>query len=236
MFQKFFLSLLIGSFVLTLCSCEDKKEDSTKTLFFLLSASGVLGSSNTSTPPTPTSCKNEAFCRTFIATNNGAGYNGNLGGISGADAKCTAAKSSTLKGTYKALLTDQQTRFVVSAGDGSSSLRDWVLYPNKQYRRSDGTTVTFTTNANSMVTGNLENGIDSGAKKYFWTGLAHPDDPGFFLWEGGRTCNQWGDANGAATGAAGNTTSTNAHSTPEGAFTVDTHNCNSNLNLLCVEQ
>ncbi|EMF83874.1 PF07588 family protein [Leptospira weilii serovar Topaz str. LT2116] len=233
MFQKMFLTLLTGSVVLTLCSCEDKKEDNMGILYFLLSASGGLGSSQTATP---TSCKNESFCRTFIATNNGAGYNGNLGGISGADAKCAAAKPTTLTRTYKALLTDQQNRHVVSAGDGSPFLKDWVLYPNKQYRRSDGTTVTFTTNANSMVTANLENGIDSGAKKYFWTGLAHPDDPGFFLWEGGRTCNQWGDANGAATGAAGNTTSVNAHQTPDGAFTVDTHACNSNLNLLCVEQ
>ncbi|MDI7196847.1 DUF1554 domain-containing protein [Leptospira santarosai] len=230
MFRKIFLT---ASVALALCSCEDKKEDNTGILFFLLSQVGA-GSSETSN--TATSCKNETFCRTFIATNNGAGYTGNLGGISGADAKCAAAKPSDLKRTYKALLTDQQTRHVVSAGDGTSSLRDWVLYPNKQYRRSDGTTVTFTTNADSMVTANLENGIDSGAKKYFWTGLAHPDDPGFFLWEGGRTCNQWSDANGGNTGAAGNTTSTNAHNTPEGAFTVDTHACNSTLNLLCIEQ
>ncbi|EMY12596.1 PF07588 family protein [Leptospira weilii str. Ecochallenge] len=232
MFQKMFLTLLTGSVVLTLYSCEDKKEDNMGTLFFLLSASGGLGSSQT---PASTSCKNEAFCRTFIATNNGAGYNGNLGGISGADAKCAAAKPSTLTRTYKALLTDQQNRHVVN-GVGLSFLKDWVLYPNKQYRRSDGTTVTFTTNADSMVTGNLENGIDSGAKKYFWTGFAHPDDPGFFLWEGGRTCNRWEDANGAVNAAAGNTTSVNAHQTTEGAFTLDNHNCNSNLNLLCVEQ
>ncbi|EQA63270.1 endostatin-like outer membrane protein, LenA/LenB family [Leptospira alexanderi] len=233
MFQKMFLTLLTGSVVLTLYSCEDKKEDNMGTLFFLLSASGVLGSSQAST--TPTSCKNEAFCRTFIATNNGAGYNGNLGGISGADAKCTAAKPSTLKGTYKAVIVATGVREVVSALDGSPSTRDWVLYPNKQYRRSDGTTVTFTTNANSMVTGNLENGIDSGAKKYFWTGFSHPD-AGAFLWEAINTCNQWADANGGAMGTTGNTTSTNAHLTPEGAFTIDTQACNSNLNLLCVEQ
>ncbi|MDO6383484.1 endostatin-like outer membrane protein, LenA/LenB family [Leptospira santarosai] len=233
MFRKIFLTLFTGSVALTLCSCEDKKEDNTGILFFLLSQVGA-GSSETSN--TATSCKNETFCRTFIATNNGAGYTGDLGGISGADAKCAAAKPSNLKRTYKALLTDQFKRTVVSAGDGSPFLQDWVLYPNKQYRRSDGTTVTFTTNANSMVTANLENGIDSGAKKYFWTGLAHPDDPGFFLWEGGRICNQWADANGAVPGATGNTASTNAHNNPEGAFTVDTQTCNSTLNLLCVEQ
>ncbi|EMO24419.1 endostatin-like outer membrane protein, LenA/LenB family [Leptospira santarosai] len=227
MFRKIFLT---ASVALALCSCEDKKEDNTGILFFLLSQVGA-GSSETSN--TATSCKNETFCRTFIATNNGAGYTGDLGGISGADAKCAAAKPSNLKRTYKALLTDQFKRSVVSAV-GTPFLQDWVLYPNKQYRRSDGTTVTFTTNAGSMVTVNLENGIDSGAKKYFWTGLAHPDDPGFFLWEGGKTCNQWSDV--GAMGAAGNTTSTNTHNTPEGAFTLDNHNCNSTLNLLCIEQ
>ncbi|EMM85121.1 PF07588 family protein [Leptospira santarosai str. 2000027870] len=227
MFRKIFLT---ASVALALCSCEDKKEDNTGILFFLLSQVGA-GSSETSN--TATSCKNETFCRTFIATNNGAGYTGDLGGISGADAKCAAAKPSNLKRTYKALLTDQQIRHVVSAV-GTPSLRDWVLYPNKQYRRSDGTTVTFTTNADSMVTANLENGIDSGAKKHFWTGFAHPDDPGFFLWEGGKTCNQWSDV--GAMGAAGNTTSTNTHNTPEGAFTLDNHVCNSTLNLLCIEQ
>ncbi|WP_016756447.1 endostatin-like outer membrane protein, LenA/LenB family [Leptospira santarosai] len=227
MFRKIFLT---ASVALALCSCEDKKEDNTGILFFLLSQVGA-GSSETSN--TATSCKNETFCRTFIATNNGAGYTGDLGGISGADAKCAAAKPSNLKRTYKALLTDQFKRSVVSP-IGTPLLQDWVLYPNKQYRRSDGTTVTFTTNAGSMVTVNLENGIDSGAKKYFWTGLAHPDDPGFFLWEGGKTCNQWSDL--GAMGAVGNTTSTNAHNTREGAFTLDNHNCNSTLNLLCIEQ
>ncbi|EMJ47451.1 PF07588 domain protein [Leptospira interrogans str. UT126] len=44
------------------------------------------------------------------------------------------------------------TREAVFVGDGSTRLVDWVLYPNKQYRRSDGTTTTFTTNANSVVT------------------------------------------------------------------------------------
>ncbi|WP_078124488.1 endostatin-like outer membrane protein, LenA/LenB family [Leptospira alexanderi] len=232
MFQKMFLTLLTGSVVLTLYSCEDKKEDNMGTLFFLLSASGVLGSSQAST--TPTSCKNEAFCRTFIATNNGAGYNGNLGGISGADAKCTAAKPSTLTGTYKALIVDGPTgRQVVSAFDGSVDKKDWVLYPNKQYRRSDGTTITFTTNANSIVTENLQNGIDGGAKKYFWNGLGNNAG---FLWEPSSNCNNWNSVDINFTGQAGNTTELQADKTPDGAFTVDNHNCNTNLNLLCVEQ
>ncbi|MDI7187570.1 DUF1554 domain-containing protein [Leptospira santarosai] len=227
MFRKIFLT---ASVALALCSCEDKKEDNTGILFFLLSQVGA-GSSETSN--TATSCKNETFCRTFIATNNGAGYTGDLGGISGADAKCAAAKPSSLTGTYKALIVSANVRQVVSAFDGSVDKKDWILYPNKQYRRSDGTTITFTTNTNSIVVDNLQNGIDSGAQKFFWNGLGN--DVGF-LWEPSANCNNWNSANNGFTGQAGNTTELQADKTPTGTFTVDTHNCNSTLNLLCIEQ
>nr|WP_036094929.1 DUF1554 domain-containing protein [Leptospira weilii] len=232
MFKKILLTLCAGSVALTLLSCEDKKEDDTSLLLFLLNS---LGSSNATTNAAATSCKDASFCRTFIATNNGAGYNGNLGGISGADAKCTAAKPSNFTGTYKALIVDGPTgRQIVSAVDGSVDKKDWVLYPSKQYRRSDGTTITFTTNANSMVTADLANGIDSGAKKHFWNGLA--GTVGTFLWEPLSNCNNWSSADGNITGQAGNTTELQADKTPEGAFTVDNWTCDQNLNLLCVEQ
>ncbi|PJZ55493.1 endostatin-like outer membrane protein, LenA/LenB family [Leptospira barantonii] len=227
MFKKIFLSLLTGTIVMTLFSCEDKKEDNTGTLFFLLASSGALGNS-------VPSCKDSSFCRTFIATNNGAGYNGNLGGISGADAKCMAARPSGLTGTYKAVIVSLNVREVISATDGNPNRKDWVLYPNKQYRRSDGTTITFTTNANSIVTANLTNGIDAGAQKFFWNGFN--GGAGTFPWEVSSDCNAWSSNNAVSAGKAGNTTETNPNLTPEGAFTVDTYNCNVNLNLLCAEQ
>ncbi|KAK2618532.1 DUF1554 domain-containing protein [Leptospira interrogans] len=230
--KTIFLTLLIGSVVCALYSCGDKKEeDNSELLLFLLNS---LGSSNNTSTPVVTSCKDASFCRTFIATNNGAGYNGNLGGIFGADAKCAAAKSSSLTGAYKALIVDGPTgRQVISALDGSVDKKDWVLYPNKQYRRSDGTTITFTTNANSIVIDNLQNGIDSGTQKFFWNGLGNNVG---FLWEPLSNCNNWNSADGLITGQAGNTTELQADITPEGAFTVDNHACNTNLNLLCVEQ
>ncbi|RHX90331.1 hypothetical protein DLM76_20120 [Leptospira yasudae] len=228
MFKKFFLTLLTGTIAATLCSCEDKKEDNTSLLSLLLGSTGVLG--NITAPP----CKDAAFCRTFIATNNGAGYNGNLGGVSGADAKCMAARPSGLNGTYKALIVSLNVREVVSVADGTPGLKDWVLYPNKQYRRSDGTTVTFTTNANSTVTANLANGIDAGAQKFFWNGFN--GGPGTFPWEVASDCNAWGSNDGNFVGQAGNTTATNPNDVPSGAFTVDAHACNASLNLLCIEQ
>ncbi|TGM95447.1 endostatin-like outer membrane protein, LenA/LenB family [Leptospira yasudae] len=231
MFKKIFLTLLTGTIAATLCSCEDKKEDNTSLLFFLLGSTGALG--NITAP----SCKDASFCRTFIATNNGAGYNGNLGGVSGADAKCMAARPSGLNGTYKALIVSLNVREVVSAANGNPSLKDWVLYPNKQYRRNDGTTVTFTTNANSIVTTNLANGINAGAQVAFWNGLGSPAAAGEFLWEAAANCVNWTSAAAADPGRAGNTLSTIVDANGiEGAFTVDTQNCNANLNLLCIEQ
>ncbi|EMK24070.1 PF07588 domain protein [Leptospira kirschneri serovar Bulgarica str. Nikolaevo] len=60
------------------------------------------------------------------------------------------------------------TREAVFVGDGSPRFVDWVLYPNKQYRRSDGTTITFTTNVNSVVDVNLQNSVNGGAEKLYW--------------------------------------------------------------------
>lgn len=211
--------LWIGSITFTLSSCEDKKDDNKESLFLLRLLTG-----NTGTSETVPSCKDATFCRTFIATNNGAGYNGNLGGITGADAKCTAAKPADLKGNYKA--------FIVATGSRAASpaLVNWVLYPNKEYRRKDGTTATFTTNAQSIVTANLANGIDSGAQVYFWDGIS---DAAFAT---GNICQSWTSANAADTGQAGNTTSLNPNNGAGGAFSVDGWNCNQTQNLLCVEQ
>nr|WP_198431017.1 DUF1554 domain-containing protein [Leptospira noguchii] len=236
MLKKIFLTLLIGSVACALYSCGDKKEeDNSELLLFLLNS---LGSSNNTSTPVVTSCKDASFCRTFVATNNGAGYNGNLGGISGADAKCAAAKSSSLTGTYKALLAANGTREAVFVGDGSPRLVDWVLYPNKQYRRSDGTTITFTTNANSVVDANLQNSVDGGVEKLYWIGVG--SQPATFDWEVTMNCNDW-SSNNAAVFAIDGTTSSNEvfagdGATPGGAFGVHNTGCNTNLNLLCVEQ
>ncbi|PJZ51991.1 DUF1554 domain-containing protein [Leptospira adleri] len=224
MFQKLFTFICVISFSITLFSCEDSKDDDTS-LFVLLYS---LISMNTTGNAT---CKEAAFCRTFVATNNGAGFSGNLGGVSGADAKCMAEKPSTLTGSYKAL--------IVAGGNSPRSIvpnkNNWVLFPNKEYRRKDGTTVTFTTNAQAIVTSNLSNGIDGGAKTYFWSGLSSPAN-GTGLWEEGNNCLEWTSASGVEPGQAGNTAEISADLTPEGAFTIDTHACNSNLKLLCVEQ
>ncbi|TGK34902.1 DUF1554 domain-containing protein [Leptospira gomenensis] len=230
MLQKRLFLLFVGISFISLVSCEESKEDNTG-LFALL----LLSGGNTAAAVI-TSCEDSAFCRTFIANNGGQGFDGNLGGVTGADAKCAAEKPAAFTGTYKALIVAGAgtVRSAVPTG-AVTTATDWVLYPNKEYRRQDGTTVTFTTNAQAIVTANLQNGINGGAQTYFWSGLSSPAN-GTDLWEEGGNCLEWTSAGAAEIGQAGNTSAVTADATPEGAFTIDTHACNSRLNLLCVEQ
>ncbi|AOP34715.1 hypothetical protein A0128_13145 [Leptospira tipperaryensis] len=220
MSRKIFLTIPIGIVFLTVFYCTKPKDSSNEDLFDLIVASNQISSSSTNV-----SCQNSTFCRTFIATNNGAGYTGNLGGITGADLKCATERPSGLTGTYKAFLVSTGTRTI------SPAKIDWVLYANKEYRRKDGTTVTFTTNAQAIVSGNFTNGIDGGTQTFFWDGLSDA------TWNVGNTCQGWTSSLAGDGGQAGNTTDTAAFGAGAGgAFAVDTWNCNLAQRLLCVEQ
>ncbi|HMV78774.1 MAG TPA: DUF1554 domain-containing protein, partial [Leptospiraceae bacterium] len=85
------------------------------------SASSALSNILSATPSSGASvqCLSQGYCNTFVAS---AGYNGNLGGLSGADAICSGAKPGGLPGTgtdYKAMLV------VVGSRDYPST--NWVL-------------------------------------------------------------------------------------------------------------
>lgn len=83
-------------------------------------------------PPVPT-CGTGGVCLVFVTS---SGHNGNLGGLSGADAICQgAAASAGLPGTYKAWLSDStnspSTRFVQSTGpyqlrNGTTIAANWA--------------------------------------------------------------------------------------------------------------
>ncbi|WP_244284559.1 DUF1554 domain-containing protein [Leptospira barantonii] len=198
-----------------------KKGDNNEDLLDLIVATNLkLTNANSFT-----SCQNSTFCRTFIAKNNGVGFLGDLGGVVGADAKCASERPSGFTGAYKALLVSNGTRTI------SPTKVDWVLFANKEYRRQDGTTVTFTTNAQAIVTANFTNGIDGGAQTFFWDGLSDA------AWNVGSTCQGWTSVNAGDIGNAGNTTDTSAFGAGTGgAFAIDSWNCNARQNLLCIEQ
>jgi hypothetical protein len=146
-------------------------------------------------------------------------YNGNLGGIPGADAKCAArAAAASLSGTYKAWL-----------GDSATS-------PNASFTRGvayylvDGTTRVAQSYAD-LTDATLENAI---AKNEFgstfggsavWTNVAANGNPQ------ANHCSDWSSASSAVTGRTGQATSTGAAWTSLG-----TDNCNALRPLYCFQQ
>ena len=101
---------------------------------------------------------------------------GQATGIASADALCMADTNKPAgSSTYKAMLVDGTNRVACTTAlcsGGTSEHIDWVLQPNAEYYRSDGTTLILKTNANGIFDfgANLTNSFDTSASTY-WTGL-----------------------------------------------------------------
>ena len=174
--------------------------------------------------------------KTFVtaATFNGdiqtAG--GQATGIASADALCMADTNKPAdSSTYKAMLVDGTNRVACTTSlcsGGTSEHIDWVLQPNAEYYRSDGTTLILKTNANGVFDfgANLTNSFDTAASTY-WTGMEIDD------WTGdvNNRCLGWtlGEI-GPAIGAYGMGDQTNSSSISGSDF------CNAFRSLVCVEQ
>lgn len=170
-----------------------------------------------------------ASYKTFITS---SGYQtGDLGGVSGADAKCMSDANYTGSGTYKALLVDGINRRASSTANNGDSQIDWVLDINADFTLSDGSTKIFTTNSNAIfVFGTLDSpfaGVDPGAP--VWTGLSSD-------WTtNSDTCNSW-SSNAGHSGIYGGTDSTDGN-----AISISTAACDGPgwavlPKLICVEQ
>jgi uncharacterized protein DUF1554/chitobiase/beta-hexosaminidase-like protein len=155
-------------------------------------------------------------------------YDGNLGGTTGADAKCMSDANYPGSGTYKALLgTGTTLTRISSAGDGASaSETDWVLQPSTTYTRLDSTVIGTTTPA-SLFTFNLSNAFTATGGVTSWSGLA----PGWEAYSGadcvGWTTNSVSDIGGS--GSSDALGSTAIASNPSAA-------CNNLYSLVCVSQ
>lgn len=165
-------------------------------------------------------------------------YNGNLGGIAGADTKCQTEKTSNFANVpgaateYKAFIVDGVTRIACTTsncGGGILENVDWVLKANTDYYRLDGSidTKIFTTNASGIVDFNggasLLTAIDSNASTAWWTGL----DTDWVA--AGIDCVSWGGGGTGFKGNGGNTGVTSVSNL--------TNNCGlAPAKLLCVRQ
>jgi hypothetical protein len=99
---------------------------------------------------------------TFVTTNT---YNGNLGGVSGADAKCMAdpghpdaALPLGSRRVFKAFVVDSGVRQYSSSAN-ALGIVDWPLAVNTTYYRVNGTTPIMTTNASQNFS-TMANSVD----------------------------------------------------------------------------
>lgn len=137
-------------------------------------------------------------------------YNGNLGGLSGADTRCqTEAGALGYAGSWKAVMSDSST----NAKD-----RLTITYP--VVRASGGTTVDST----DLWDGSLENNL--GASQDYWTGT-DPDGTAH-----ANTCSDWTSFSSGDDGATGWGASTNSG----WIKAVTTYDCSSTRHLACVDQ
>ncbi len=157
-------------------------------------------------------------------------YNGNLGGVAGADAKCMADGLRPTTGTYKAMLVDDVNRRACSTMDcsgGVSENIDWVFRANQLYFQADGLVAILTTNSagiHDFGMANLGNPAAPGSFQY-WTGLVSD-------WRtNSQVCSNWSsnmDPLQGMTGEAGQVTGN--------AIQDDPDDCDSFARILCVEQ
>jgi len=169
-------------------------------------------------------------------------YDGNLGGIAGADTKCMADANYPGTGTYKAMLVDGFNRIAsVTANTGDGQV-DWVLNSNSDYYLADGTTKILTTDSNGLFSfGNLDNtfnGLGYGGGPA-WTGLNQD-------WtSSANNCVSWASANEVNTASFGVTSDTAETSISNATNYIpcsnsDTSKTSVTINfysvLICVEQ
>ncbi|RHX85398.1 DUF1554 domain-containing protein [Leptospira stimsonii] len=226
----FFLSsVLILSISFFQCKPEEKKDDSALLLLLGLGAISTNAGGGTTT---------DTKLRVFVTA---ATYNGNLGGVNGADTKCASDANKPTSGTYKAFITGNSgangVRYaclndaVNCPTNPAGGTKNWVLQANKSYYRIDQSTVVYTTNANALVS-TIPNQLQAGAADY-WTGFVPGNGTDWSLNSAcGTATTSWTDSNGVSDGATASATGITIVNIKGNAFTP----CNQLKNLICVEQ
>lgn len=170
--------------------------------------------------------------------NNFAVFTGNLGGISGADQKCSENRPSYSKvdqtSVVKALLVDGVSRIACqnySLCNNPSENLDWVLSPNTTYYAKNGGSHRTTNNAGVWEFDSTSGvtAIDGSHSPRIWTGFR---DAANGDWRAGesfyKNCGAWTGGASATVGEAYNS----SHQMLYGAIL----GCGSYGGLYCVEQ
>ncbi|TDY72643.1 uncharacterized protein DUF1554 [Leptospira meyeri] len=226
--------ILIASVTMTLAlsfSCAEKSENSDLSSAAVALVTQNQSSSSATTANTSTgTCATNGFCKMF-ATAGAATKNA---GIAGLDNNCqTDTNKPSGGGTYKALVTDGVNRKACTTANcsgGTSEHIGWVLKPNKEYRRKDGTTVIGTTTANGVFSFPLTNSVEILANLVITNGIVTGMNADWT--SNASDCLDW------TTNAGGNSTTFGTwDSTGSGLIGgVGTSGCSNVHMLVCVEQ
>jgi len=146
-------------------------------------------------------------------------FNGNLGGIGGADTKCRDAGGTS----YRALLVDGHYRVSTTLAGTTNGRYDWVLRPNTRYVDAAGQDV-FSTDGNSFIEFPMTESLSPSAV-LGWTGMA--DD---FTAMADRHCGYWFSALPTSSGRTGQLV--HVGTTAISTTSVD---CDTARKLVCVE-
>ncbi len=192
--------------------------------FFLVSSLIFSGCSKSSLSSSGSSTK---VLRIFVSERTS---NGNIGGVSNADAKCMTSDNYPGSGTFKALIGHSSQRLACDVSEDCSTSEvgriDWPLKKNTPYYRLDGVTRIATTNALGLFEFDLAASIsdDSAA---VWTGLNSD-----FSINTGFNCTDWSDSGGAPSqGVTGE-----SDSVEDISFDSNSTECSDTAHFYCVEQ
>lgn len=221
--KKPILILALAGIFLFTSSCDDSDNDNS-TLLLALAAAGLGGGS---------ACTDE--CTMFVTE---ASFNGNLGGVDGADEKCMADSARPAgDAVYKALIFADERKLEVNYETGAG--RDEIDYPLKAsttYVLPDGSVVARTNEYGVFITeiggtdqimavpSNLGND-----NHLVWTGIDF-DTGSKTIFLSGRTCSNW-------TSDSGSEGTIGEYESGEGfyfAYGFDT--CNLERPLVCAQQ
>jgi hypothetical protein len=150
-----------------------------------------------------------------------ATFDGNLGGVSGANTKCdTAATNASLSGTWKAILADDSNDIFNNIG--SSAVQIYDLSGNFLAASFADLASYTTVGTNAVAVDETGTAVASGAK--VWTGATGSGAAS------GSACSNWSSANGAVYGIYGETR------TDYGEWLNYSSNaCSSTNHLYCVQ-
>ena len=184
-------------------------------LLLLLSGSATASSTSSSVP------------KIFVTASL---FDGNFGGVAGADAKCMIDSNYPGTGTFKALMVDGVSRTACTASNcptGTIEHTNLVFAANTAYVRRSDLVAIFTTDTSGIFTfGNLTNAFGTSAN-YHWTGLRTD-------WtNSGSDCTNWTTASTGVNGRVGLDNATDVSSIRDNTPPVT---CDLLRTLVCVQQ